>query len=191
MVTWSQSFFRCFVDNVVHIKGLTNSFSKKGQLGGVLVCWSWSFKFSGLISFCQNFFDAHDIKDMISGLFYHSHLHFLSSCLGKSCQGYQLQKMLMSHRLSLMVNWNTATMQHCNNRSDAHGMIFSVLLFVIVLTVSLIFRFSGRRVPFLHLDFLNYCLRLAFESHLGYVGLWEIFVWDTIPFSIDSLFRLL
>ena len=85
-----KSFFRCFIDNVVHVKGLTNSFSKKGQLGGILACSSWSFKLSGLISFCRNIFEAHDIKDMISGSFYHRHLYFPSRCFGKYFQGYQI-----------------------------------------------------------------------------------------------------
>ena len=63
----AHSFFRCCTDNTVHIEGLKSFLFRKMQFVGILACSNLSFKFSGLIGFYQNIFEAHDIEDKISG----------------------------------------------------------------------------------------------------------------------------
>ena len=89
----AQSFVFCCANNKVHIEGLTNFLSRKGQLTGNLACFNLTCRFTGLISFCKIIFEVHDSRDEISGPFHHNHSHFPASCLGLDFQDYHLQKM--------------------------------------------------------------------------------------------------
>ena len=120
----AQSFVFCCANNKVHIEGLTNFLSRKGQLTGNLACFNLTCRFTGLISFCKIIFEVHDSRDEISGPFHHNHSHFPASCLGLDFQHYHLQKMQLSHQfilngqLQLLVN-HYNRLQHCKNRFDA------------------------------------------------------------------------